>query len=360
VRVVMVCPYSLTRPGGVQAQALGLTRALRRLGVDVRLVAPCDGPPPEPGVVSVGPTVAWESNGSVAPIATGSAVARRTLAALRAIDPDVVHLHEPLVPGPALTSLLGHTGPMVGTFHIAGDFPVAWVRPALASVIARLGHRVAVSEAAAALARTMYQVEPEVLWNGIDVEAHRAADPWPSRRPAVMFLGRHEPRKGLAVLLEAWAGIDRDAVLWVAGSGPETEHLRRRRHRDVEWLGLVPDAEKRSRLRGATVYCAPGIGGESFGIVLLEAMAAQTAIVASAIDGYTNVARAGREALLVPPGDPAALRTALRRALDDDALRARLVAAGDARAEEFSMDRLAARYLGIYDRVRSAATPVGG
>lgn len=350
----MVCPYSLTRPGGVQAQAIGLTRALRRLGVDVRLVAPCDGPPPVPGVVSVGPSVAWESNGSIAPIATGSAVARRTLGALRAIDPDVVHLHEPLVPGPALTALLGHTGPMVGTFHIAGEFPVMWVRPALASVVGRLAHLVAVSDAAAALARSMYQHDPEVLWNGIDLEEYRDVEPSPSPRPAVLFLGRHEPRKGLAVLLDAWVGVDRDAVLWVAGSGPETEALRRRRIREVEWLGFVGDAEKRARLRGATAYCAPALGGESFGIVLLEAMAAGTPIVASAIDGYANVARDGREALLVPPGDADALRGALRAVLDDPALRAALVAAGHSRAAEFSMTRLAERYAEIYEQVATA------
>src|SRR5688572_25083149 len=100
MRVVMTCPYSLSRPGGVQGQVLGLERELRRHGVDVRVLGPCDGPPPEPGVTCVGPTVEWDSNGSVAPIAPGRQTARRTAEALRTIEPDLVHLHEPAVPGP--------------------------------------------------------------------------------------------------------------------------------------------------------------------------------------------------------------------------------------------------------------------
>lgn len=354
MRVVMVSPYSLSRPGGVQTQALDLTAELRRLGADVRVLGPCDGPPPAPGVMSVGPSIAWESNGSVAPIAPGSSTARRTVTALRSIQPDVVHLHEPLVPGPTLTSLLGFSGPMVGTFHIAGEFPIQWVRPAFPAVVGRLARRCAVSNEAAQLAREMYQQDCDVLWNGIELSDYEHVEPWPTSRPAVMFLGRHEPRKGLSVLLDAWDGLDRDADLWVGGTGPETAELRGRRRRNVQWLGFVDEHEKRRRLRAATVYCAPALGGESFGIVLLEAMAADTAIVGSAIPGYSTVARDGHEALLVPPGDPDALRDALRLALDDLDLRSRLVAGGGERAREYSMERLAARYADIYRDVVGA------
>jgi phosphatidylinositol alpha-mannosyltransferase len=152
------------------------------------------------------------------------------------------------------------------------------------------------------------------------------------------------------VLIDAWSGIDRDAVCWVAGAGPETEALQARNVPGIEWLGSVTDAERNARLRGATVYCAPSIGGESFGVVLLEAMAAGTPIVATAIEGYQNVARADQDALLVPPGDAVSLRTALRRVLDDAALRDRLVASGAERAQGFSMARLAERYLELYER----------
>jgi phosphatidylinositol alpha-mannosyltransferase len=353
----MTCPYSMSRPGGVQGQVLGLARELRRLDIDVRVIAPCDGPPPDPLVIDVGPTVEWESNGSVAPIAPGRATARRTVEALRSFAPDVVHLHEPGVPGPCLSALIGFDGPMVGTFHASGDLPRKWLRPALRSVMARLTVRVAVSEAARDTATVNWNGDDYVvLWNGIEIERIASVAPTPSSRPSVLFLGRHEPRKGLAVLLDAWVSLDRDADLWVIGAGPQTEELRRRGVSGVEWLGTVTDAERSARLRGAAVFCAPSLGGESFGVVLLEAMAASTPIVASAIEGYANVARADLDALLVPPGDAAALCTALRRVLDDKALADRLVASGRERAGEFSMQGLARKYVELYQR---ALVPAG-
>ena len=353
----MTCPYSMSRPGGVQGQVLGLARELRRLDIDVRVIAPCDGPPPDPLVIDVGPTVEWESNGSVAPIAPGRATARRTVEALRSFAPDVVHLHEPGVPGPCLSALIGFDGPMVGTFHASGDLPRKWLRPALRSVMARLTVRVAVSEAARDTATVNWNGDDYVvLWNGIEIERIASVAPTPSSRPSVLFLGRHEPRKGLAVLLDAWVSLDRDANLWVIGAGPQTDELRRRGVPGVEWLGTVTDAERNARLRGAAVFCAPSLGGESFGVVLLEAMAASTPIVASAIEGYANVARAELDALLVPPGDAEALRTALRRVLDDKALADRLVASGQERAGEFSMQRLARKYVELYER---ALVPAG-
>jgi phosphatidylinositol alpha-mannosyltransferase len=357
MKVAMICPYSMSRPGGVQGQVLGLARELRQLDVDVRIVAPCDGPPPESTIVSVGPTVEWESNGSIAPIAPGRATARRTAEALRTLEPDVVHLHEPIVPGPTVSALIGFNGPMVGTFHAAGEVPYQWLRPALRSLMMRLTFRVAVSESARDTAAGNWSgAEYEVLWNGIEIDRIASAPPAVAPKPTVLFIGRHEPRKGLAVLLDAWAGIDRDARLQVVGVGPQTEELRRRASGDVEWFGTVTDAPRNSLLRGATAFCAPSLRGESFGVVLLEAMAAGAPLVASAIEGYQNVARADQDALLVPPGDVDALRGALRRVLDDPALRARLAASGRERAEGFSMRRLAERYLELYAR---ALVPAG-
>jgi phosphatidylinositol alpha-mannosyltransferase len=357
MKVAMICPYSMSRPGGVQGQVLGLARELRQLDVDVRIVAPCDGPPPDPTIVSVGPTVEWESNGSIAPISPGRPTARRTAEALRSLEPDVVHLHEPIVPGPTVSALIGFNGPMVGTFHAAGEVPYQWLRPALRSLMMRLTYRVAVSELARETAEGNWSgAEYTVLWNGIEIERITSATPAQSPRPTVLFIGRHEPRKGLEVLLDAWAGIDRDARLQVVGVGPQTDELRRRAVAGVEWFGTVTDTPRNELLRGATAFCAPSVRGESFGVVLLEAMAAGAPIVASAIEGYQNVARAGQDALLVPPGDVAALRNALRRLLDDAALRARLVASGRDRAEQFSMRRLAERYLELYAR---ALVPAG-
>ncbi len=352
LRVLMASPYSLTRVGGVQGQVLGLTRALRGLGVDVRVVGPCDGPPPAPGIMSVGPSVGWESNGSIAPIATDQQAARRTIDALRDLEPDVIHLHEPAVPGPALTLTIGAEVPIVSTHHISGAVGREWALPALRLPMSRIAARVAVSESARLTAEDAYGGEYRVLWNGIDVERAQHACPWPTDRPAVLFVGRHEQRKGLGVLLDAWQGIGRDAELWVVGAGPQTEELRARGVADVAWLGRVDDDERDRRLAAATVFCAPALGGESFGVVLLEGMAAGAAIVASDIDGYRNVATHDRDALLVAPGDPDALREALRALLDDPARRARLVAAGRARAEALSMRALAETYRALYAEVR--------
>ena len=130
----MICPYSLSTPGGVQVQALGLARALRELGHDARVIAPCDGPPPEPGVVTVGPSAGIPSNGSISPVAAGRDVTRRTLDAIHAFDPDVLHLHEPMVPGPTIAALLGSDVPSVGTFHASradGIRLYRWFRPAM-------------------------------------------------------------------------------------------------------------------------------------------------------------------------------------------------------------------------------------
>ena len=352
----MTCPYSMSRPGGVQGQVLGLARELRHLGVDVRVVGPCDGPPPAPGVVCVGPTVEWHSNGSVAPIATGADAARKTTEAIRTIEPDLVHLHEPAVPGPCLSTLIDFDGPMVGTFHASGELLHMWARPAMKGLMARLTTRVVVSKAARETASINWSGQYEVLWNGIEIDRFAGAAPTPSDWPAVFFVGRHEPRKGLSVLLNAWRGLERDAVLWVASHGPQTKDLQKRKVAKVEWLGSISDQELAQRMRGATVFCAPSLNNESFGVVLLEAMAAGTPIVASAIEGYQNVARADREALLVEPGDVDALRAALRRLLDDKARREELVADGRARAAEFSMARLAQRYVEIYEQALGTAS----
>jgi phosphatidyl-myo-inositol alpha-mannosyltransferase len=349
VRVAVVCPYSLTRRGGVQGQVLGVARALRAVGVSARAIGPCDGPPPEPGVASVGPSVHLSANGSVAPVAPDPRAIQRTLDLLRAEAPDVLHLHEPLVPGPCLTSLLAGVAPVVGTFHASGRVPAyIYLRPVMRAVARRLRVRTAVSCDARSLAERWLGGACLVLPNGVDVERFAKADPWPVERRPVLFVGRHEPRKGLDVLLEAFADLGGDCVLWVAGEGPDTERLQASAPPGVEWLGCVSDVELARRLQSAAVFCAPSLHGESFGVVLLEAMAAGTPIVASDIDGYRDVARAGREAVLVEPGDAAGLRAALRRVLDDGDLAAELVEGGTARAAGFSMDRLAERYLALY------------
>ena len=363
MRIGMVCGYSLTIPGGVQGQVLGLARALRAHGHDVRVLGPCDGAPPDGGIIPLGNTLPVEANGSIAALAPDPAAQLRTIRALRDERFDVVNVHEPLTPGPCVTTLVVEEAPLVGTFHAAGtSSSYRWMGAPLRRIANRLTARVAVSRDARTLAASTIHGHYEVLFNGVDVERFAKASPWPTTRPTILFIGRHEPRKGLAQLLSAVSGLRDDVAVWVASDGPQTDELRQRFGGDarIEWLGRIPDAEKEARLAGADLFCAPSLGGESFGVVLLEAMAAGTAVVASDLPGYRTAARPDREALLTPPGDVEALRRAIATVLARPALGADLVGAGELRAASFSMDRLAERYLELFERsVRTRPRPAG-
>lgn len=355
MRVGLVCPYSLTLPGGVQGQVLGLGRALQGQGIDARILGPCDGPPPDPSVIPLGNSVPAANNGSVAAIAPDPAAALRTIRALRDEDFDVIHIHEPLAPGPSLTALVAGTSPKVGTFHRSGRS--AWVRtfrPLGRWAAAFLDVRAAVSEEARATAQEAVGGHYELVWNGIDTDLYQRGDRWPTDGPTILFVGRHEPRKGLAVLIEAMELLGADVTLWVAGQGPDTDRLKRATAADrrVHWLGPVTEEEKIRRVRGCQVLCVPSLHGESFGVVLLEGLAAGTPVVASDITGYRNVVRPGVEARLVPPGDPGQLAKALEAALQGGPETAEMVDRGLQRAAEFSMDSLARRYLELYDQAR--------
>ena len=351
MRVGLVCPYSLTVPGGVQGQVLGLARSLRRLGHQVRVLGPCDGPPPDAGVTPLGRSVPTAANGSVAPLAPDPSAQLRTIRALRDEDFEVLHLHEPMAPGPCVTALLTGDTPKVGTFHAAGESAayrhLGW---GLRRMARRLDHRCAVSPDAVALAESGLGGTYELLFNGVEVERFAKGPAHPIDGPTVFFLGRHEPRKGLDVLLAALVELPAHVRVWVGGDGPQTTELKERYRRDarIEWLGRISDDERSARMRGCTVYCSPSVRGESFGMVLLEAMASGCALVASDLDGHRNVASDGVDALLTPVGDAAALAKALRRVIDDPGLRAELVAGGQRRAEQLSMARLAERYDQIY------------
>lgn len=357
MRIAQICPYSLSVPGGVQSQVLGLARALRELGHEARVLAPCDGPPPDPMVTPLGKSVPTAVNGSIAPIAPDPACALRTIHALRNERFDVLHLHEPLSPGPTLTALVSSDTPRVGTFHAAGNATayergLRWVGGRLAR---RLNVRVAVSEDARLTAAANLPGKYEILYNGIEIERFANATPAAKDGRTILFVGRHEPRKGLSILLEAMNYLPEDVQLWVAGHGPQSPELRAHTAANsrIHWLGRVSDIEKRERLRAADVFCAPSTEGESFGIVLLEAMAAHTPVVASDIHGYRAVAREGHDALLVPPLDSKALADGLHNILDDKAVADHYRQRGIARAEEFSMRKLAEAYIPLYERALS-------
>ncbi len=253
MRIGLVCPYSLSVPGGVQTQALGLLRSLREMGHEARLLAPCDGPPPDAGVTPLGSSMGTSANGSIAPLAPDPAAALRTIRALRDENFDVLHLHEPLAPGPTVTAALFSSSPMVGTFHAAGDSAAyRWLTPLTRWVARRLTERCAVSEDARKLAHESLGGEYRLLYNGIETDLYAKALPTPTDRPTIFFIGRHEPRKGLDVLLEAMAKMPPTVELWVASDGPDTTALKARFAGDgrVKWLGRLTDADKAARHEG--------------------------------------------------------------------------------------------------------------
>lgn len=352
LRIGMVSPYSLTIPGGVQQQVLGLARALREKGHEVRVLGPCDGPPPDPFVTPLGNSLPTAVNGSVAPVAPDASAALRTIRALNDEAFDVLHVHEPLVPGPTLTSLLVKMAPVVATFHSAGESaPYRVFARQLKWIASRIDIRVGVSNDAVELAQRYIGGEYEVLFNGIDLAMYDAMPVQP-RENVIFFLGRHEPRKGLSVLIDAMAHLPSDVTLWIASDGPETESLRARTEGDarIQWLGRISDEDKVDRLSRASAFCAPSLRGESFGIVLIEAMASGAPVVSTDIDGYRNVATDGVNSLLVEPGNPQALAGALARVLTDTRLAEQFRENGFVRAREFSMDALADHYVELYLR----------
>ena len=380
-RIALVCPYSLSRPGGVQGQVLGLARTLTGRGHRVAVFAPVDhGAEIPDGVelVVTGHSTSLPANGSVAPVSVSPMALHRAMADLRGWMPDVVHVHEPFAPGLSFGLLAGRSpAPVIGTFHRSGGSALYTLLGPVARRAARhLTLRCAVSAAAVATAEHALGGTYDILFNGIEVDRFTGVEPWPTTGPTALFLGRHEERKGLAVLLEAWdrylAGTDPNGtldaapVLWVAGDGPETERLRRRHpeSESVRWLGVLNEEEKVRRLVGADLLCAPALGGESFGMVLLEAMAARTVVVASDIDGYRDAA--GGLAVLSPPGDAPALSVALGGVFDGvlalqsdqpgtgpdaGSGRSGWLEGGSARAAGWSMESLAGQYEERYQAV---------
>ena len=355
MRVALVCPYAWDRFGGVQSHVRSLAAALRARGHEVRVFAPhvaADAVAPD-GVTLVGRAVPVPANGSVAALAFGPAVGSAVRAALAEFEPDVMHLHEPLIPSISLLALRSSEVPAIGTFHAAMDWSIGYgiARGALAPTMRKLAVRTVVSESARALV-ARYFPGPYVLTpNGIDAPAFAGAEPKRhAEGPTVLFFSRLEKRKGLEVLVRAMADLRSDATLVVAGAGPEERTVRSLAGSlgvDAVWLGRVPDAEVAATYRGADVYCAPALGGESFGIVLVEAMAAGTPVVCSDLPGFRAVA--GEAAFLVPPDSHLRLAAALRRVLEDPEKATTMRAAGRVVAERYDWGQLVPRVEDVYE-----------
>jgi phosphatidylinositol alpha-mannosyltransferase len=354
MRVALVCPYAWDKVGGVQSHVRGLSKALRARGHEVTVVAPhARRVPAEEGVVLVGRAVSIPANGSVAPLSFGPLAAAGVRRALSAIEPDVCHLHEPLIPSLSLLALWASRAPCVGTFHASSEGSLGYRagRVVLERAVRRLAVRTAVSDAARHLVARYFPGDYALTPNGVDTSAFRPTGTEKQDR-TVLFLSRIERRKGLEVLIQAMARMrDVGARLVVAGDGPEaraSRALAQRLQVEAEWLGVVSDQEKAELFGTAGVYCAPGLGGESFGIVLAEAMAAGAAVVCSDLPGFRAVA--GGAARLVPPGDAGALAGALRAVLVDEAEAAAMRKQSLRMSGLFDWGRIAGGVEGVYER----------
>ncbi|AEB44018.1 MULTISPECIES: glycosyltransferase family 4 protein [Micromonospora] len=366
MRIGIVCPYSFDVPGGVQNHVMDLAEALIGLGHEVSVLAPADEDSPLPSyVVSAGRSVPLPYNGSVARIAFGPVSTARVRRWITRGDFDVLHVHEPLTLSVSMLAVLSARGPVVATFHTAmtRSRVLSAAQGALQIVLERITARIAVS----ALARKV-QVEhldggAVEIPNGVAVAKFAGMQPlpgWPGEcgpgtGGTLGFLGRFtEPRKGFPILRDAFVELAarRPGLrLLVAGPGDPDDlfdrfppELRDR----VTFLGLVPEADKARMLRSVHLYVAPNTGGESFGMILTEALAAGTTVVASDLDAFRRVLDNGRAGRLFRTGDAAALAQTLTDLLDDPAARAELTACGDQVVANFDWPVVARRVLEVY------------
>lgn len=365
MKIGLVCPYTFDVPGGVQAHVHDLAVALERQGHQVSVLAPVDDPDATGlphFLVPAGRAVPVPYNGSVARLAFGPLTLTRTRRWLRRGQFDVLHLHEPTVPSVSMLALFAARGPIVATFHTATARSRALevFGTALQPGLEKITGRIAVSPAARRVVVEHLGHDAVLIPNGVDVARFAGAKPLPSRPPGptVVFLGRiDEPRKGLDELFAALPSLVRrvpDVRVLVAGPGD----LDREVPDCVELLGLVSEADKPRVYASGDVYCAPNTHGESFGIVLIEAMAAGTPVVASDLEAFRRVLDEGRAGRLVPVGDSDALADALADLLQDPDRRAALSSAGSRAVLAYDWARVAAQIVAVYDAV-AAAAPVG-
>jgi phosphatidyl-myo-inositol alpha-mannosyltransferase len=365
VKVALVCPYAWDRFGGVQSHVRSLARALTRQGHQVTVAAPAMQMSADETLGSevrrVGIAVRIPANGSVAPLAFGPVARSHMKSTLREIAPDVVHLHEPLIPSISLLALWSEpVAPTVGTFHAAAAGSVGYQmgRPLLETAAKRITVRTAVSDAARALVSRYFPGDYALTPNGIEAARFAGAEPLPLdvEGPKVVFFSRLEKRKGLEVLINAMSLLrDLGPTLVVAGTGPEERRCRglaRSLEVPALWLGRVQEDDVARLYAAADVYCAPSLGGESFGIVLAEAMASGAPVVCSDLDGYRAVV--GRAASLAPPEDPEALAKQIRAVLADAERAKWMSEAGRERAQLYDWSRLVGNLEAIYERAAAS------
>jgi phosphatidylinositol alpha-mannosyltransferase len=367
MKVGIVVPYSWSYWGAVPEHAELQAEALRRVGVETRTIIGHDPPGsftrvlhprhgrhgrPPPDVIPVGRSVIVPANGALPNIVLSPASSPRIKRALREERFDVLHLHEPMTPAICTATLAWARCPVVATFHASGE--LGWLKGGKVVwgfLMDRIDHRIAVSEAARESVSRYFPAEYELIPNGVLIPPEADAG---KREHRIVFIGRHDPRKGMPVLLRAWPDIHRrtGARLRIVGADPLMVRLALARA-DVEdaaidSLGFLSQEELTEELLSAKALAAPSLGGESFGMVLTRAFACATPVVASDITGYRDV-MTDETGLLVPPGDPDALANALVALLEDEPGRRLLGEAARRLAQErYSWDDIAQRLEAIY------------
>ncbi|SDU34269.1 glycosyltransferase family 4 protein [Gordonia westfalica] len=370
MRIGMICPYSFDVPGGVQAHVTELAHVFIDRGHEVSVLAPASRRTELPEyVVRAGPALAIPYNGSVSRVNFSPKGYLRLRRWIAENGFDVLHVHEPNSPSISMLSLMVASGPIVTTFHTATSKSL-WLsafQGILRPYHERIAGKIAVSELARRWQMESLGSDAVEIPNGINVGGFANAKPldgYPHAGRTILFLGRFdEPRKGIDILMRALPSVVEefpDVRVLVVGGGNQAA-LRRRAGGLADhlvFLGQVDDATKARALASADVYCAPNLGGESFGIVLVEAMAAGAAVIASSLNAFRRVLDDGRAGKLVDTGSPDQLAAGIISLLSDDEAREQLIARGRVRADKYDWSRVADQILRVYDTVTVGAGPV--
>lgn len=370
MKIALVSPYDYAYPGGVGRHVGALTRQFRAQGHQVSIIVPGrgDADAEEEGIYRIGRVMPVPANGSVARITLSLRMIARVRRILAAERFDVIHVHEPLMPALSPTVLSYSQTVNVGTFHAYRHsyYGYRYGRPLFRTIINKLHGRIAVSRVALGYVSQYFPGSYAIIPNGVDLSRYRGDVPPIERycdgRPNILFVGRWEKRKGLSYLIRAYERLRHDfPTARVLVVGPEGRHGRAYRDyvanhglHGITFVGRVSDDELPRYYRTCDVFCAPSTSGESFGIVLPEAMASGKAVVTSDIEGYRQVVTNGVQGLLVPPRDERALAEALSTLLHNPAERQRMGENGRHAAEQYDWSRVAGRVLNYYGEVLEA------
>jgi phosphatidylinositol alpha-mannosyltransferase len=377
LKVGLVCPYDYSVPGGVVNHISHLAHQLIRMGHDVRILT-TSSRRMQSGyfgekVIAIGRPIPIPAAGSIARMALSPWLGGRIKRILSKEQFDILHLHEPFTPMISVAALGYSICPTVGTFHAFHSKPRGyWLTKSIikSSLLKRLDQKIAVSQAALGFVSRHLPGSYDIIPNGVDIDSFNASAPvrpeFSDGKLNIVFVGRMEKRKGVYYLLKAFKRIKKEipnSRLVLVGPGTRLRAKYERivekdKLQDVVFTDFVPSSQLPAFYRSADVFCAPATGGESFGIVLIEAMSCGVPVVASDIDGYNSVLTHNREGLLVPPRHPESLAQAIILLLKDREMRQRMGKAGTETALQYSWENVARRVMDIYN-LAMGKVPVG-